>query len=1058
LVTLGCSAKGELPPTENVAMTSAAVIAVESGPLALGLIETDDPVYGPIGNVSLYTPAEPNSFPEIGNFAYGDSLAVGDLDHDAIAEIVRGVGGGGVLISNQDGVLLNPSALGFGIMPSFFRGDSIAVGDLNGDGFGDLVVGHPPDSQGTLGSVSVATSHGAPPIPTSATEGLLFPTGSALVVCDVDHDAFEDIIVAPTFQVFSGRTGEIRQLTSTNPPFNAGFDKLACADLNNDGFDDVTIAHPEGNGLGSYQVLTDPSRPPVNFFTDANRPPLDQEDEVAAGDLDGDGFAEVVVGHLPLPGPGGGPPTPGSVRIFSAPGTTPPASPTFASFVAGDKLALPLGRPLVAPVTTKGFTAFNVENIFYDPPGGATVQQYGVSYTVSSATNWQTVVKNGNVVSVGVQIGFGKDSQASVSASDQEQYEYESISGGGFSTSRTDLTAVNISGHSDVPSGLFDQFYLELGIPTTIVDFSDGRPEQVTMDHAAAKQVLLTGQQLLALAQSAPNVDDFLRSTPAITDPALLAIVKAQISANNARNILLLDPNFFTAPDGSIAPRSSSQLDAFIQANADRFPPVPVSISTISIPGIVRPNTLPIPPAPQPNNPAPTNNFTQQLSNSTSSSNSTGNGLDLQLQVSVSASIPLFTAVSAQDSEGWVFEEEYQKVVTTTTSPGTQDQVTPQMASPCLQGLVDIYYDTAFGTYLYVSHDLSFVPKPPNSDSWFAKCIGSLGSLDGTACSANADCQSQLCTNGKCAPPACAPTCANGSACGMSGPFGDCGTQNCSVGVCTEAFALMSCSLDSNCATGACVGNVCGAPACAPHCAQAAGCGVNADCNSQVCAFGACLPPACSPTCAEGAACGANGDCQTRNCVNGICAAPVCSPHCAQGSPCAQSGECGSTVCTNNACVPPPCSGHCSPGVGCGANADCESRVCTGGICQPPACSGHCNQGAFCGANADCGSAVCTNGLCAPPACSGHCAPNAACGVNADCSSLICTNNVCRAPSCSPHCSDGAACGVSSDCNSRVCTSGTCRAPACSPQCKSGAACGDNSECSSRSCNNGVCK
>jgi len=714
---------------------------------------------------------------------------------------------------------------------------------------------------------------------------------------------------------------------------------------------------------------------------------------------------------------------------------------------------------LVKQTVTTGFTAFKLENIFYDPPGAATVQQYGTNYTVSSATNWQTVIKNGVMDSETVTLGLGgKDSGASVSATGQEQYQTESISGGGFSWSRTDLTAVNVSGHSDIPSGLFDEFYLALGIPTTITDFTDGRPDQVTLETSGAKQVILTGQQLLALAQSAPNVDSVLQSTPAITDPALLAIVKAQLLGDNARTVLLLDPNFFAAPDGSITPRSSSQLDALVRANADRFQPVPVSIGAISIPGTVRPNTLPVPPAPQPNNPAPTNNFTQQLSNSTSSSNSTGGGSDLQFQVAVNASVPLNTVLSVQGSTGWVFEEEYQKVTTDTTSPGTQDQVTPQMGSPCLQGLVDIYYDAAFGTYLYVGHDISFVPKPPNSDSWFAKCTGSVGSLDGTACSVNADCQSQLCTNGKCAQPACAPNCANGSACGMSGPFGDCGTQNCSNGVCFEAFALMSCSLDSDCASGACVGHVCGAPTCAPHCGQGAGCGVNADCNSQVCAFGSCLPPACSPTCAEGAICGANSDCTTGNCDNGVCAPPVCSPHCAQGSPCAQNAECGSTVCTNNACVPPPCSGHCSPGVGCGANADCASRVCTGGICQPPSCSGRCNQGAYCGANADCGSRVCTNGLCTPPTCSGHCAQNAACGVNADCASLMCTNYVCAAPSCGPHCADGAACGVSADCNSRVCTNGTCRAAACSPHCASGAACGANTECTSKICNNGVCR
>jgi hypothetical protein len=713
---------------------------------------------------------------------------------------------------------------------------------------------------------------------------------------------------------------------------------------------------------------------------------------------------------------------------------------------------------VVSGTATQGFAPFRVQNIFYDPPGGLSVQQYGTSYTVSTSTNWQTVDKLGVVTSTGVKVGF--DELGSITDSGQLQYQWEVISGGGVGSSRTDLTAVNVSGHGDIPSGLFDQFYLALGIPVTIVTFPDNRPVQVTANYAVAKQVILSGQQLMALAQAAPNVDDFLRSTPAITDQALIDVVKGQISPANARSILLLDPNFFTASDGSIVLRSASQLNQVIQGNADRFPPVPVSLGAISIPGTIRSNTLPVPPAPQPNNPAPTNNFTQQLSNSTSASNSNGGGTDFQLQVTTSTEFPIYEALSGQASAGTAFEEEYQKVTTTTTSPGTQDSVTPQMISPCLQGLVDIYYDSVFGTYLYVSHDISFIPKPPNSDIWFPRLCGTgnLGSPEGTACSANGDCSSQVCTNGICAPPACSPACPVGQPCGLGGPFGDCGSQNCNIGVCAASLFMSGCSVDGDCVTQSCVSSVCGAPACAPHCQQAAGCGVNGDCNSQFCSDGICLPPACSPTCAEGAACGANGDCTTRNCANGVCAPPACSPHCAQGSPCALNGECGSLVCTNNACVPPPCSGHCGPAVGCGANADCASRVCTGGVCLPPSCSGHCNQGTFCGANGDCGSRVCTNGLCAPPACSHLCGPNAACGVNADCASLVCTNNLCRAPSCSPHCNDGAACGVSGDCNSRVCTSGTCRAPACSPNCATGAACGANAECRSRVCNNGICR
>ena len=701
--------------------------------------------------------------------------------------------------------------------------------------------------------------------------------------------------------------------------------------------------------------------------------------------MDGDGFAEFVVASG-LSGTGG------VVNVFSAPGKTAPKSPLISSFKSGSKVTIPRHTsPAPGPLVTHGFAPYHIQNIFYDPPGGASVQQYGTNYSVSTSTAWQTTEKNGFVIMGQVTVGL--PDMASIAVNSQYQYQWENISGGGVASSRTDTTLINVSGHTDIPSGLYDEFFLVVAIPITITDFPDPNvPEQVVLDYANSTPVLLTGQQLLAIAQSAANVDDVLNSTP-VVPAAVVPIVKGQISSASARQILALNPNFVVASDGSISLRTPAQLGQALKANPDRFPPVPINLGGITIPGTVGSNTLPVPPAPEPGNQAPTTNFTQQLSNSSSASTANGNGTDKQFQISLQETFPIYKFVTGQITDGYAYEEEYQKITTTTTTTGNQDQITPQMASPCLQGLVDIYYDSAVGTYIYVSHDISFIPKPANSDVWFNKlCVGNLGNPQGTACVANGDCASQVCTNGVCAPATCASTCSAGvtccpvgQPCGMGGPFGDCSSQNCNIGICNASLFMSICGVDGDCATDSCVSGTCASPACSPHCQTGAGCGVNGDCNSQLCSDGLCLPPACSPTCVEGTACGVNGDCASGVCTNGVCGPPACSPHCPQGNFCASNGECGSQICTNGTCQPPACAPNCDFGAGCGANSDCVSQVCTNGTCAAPVCAPRCVETAVCDQNSDCAAHICTNHKCAPPACSPTCNDGAACGANSEC-------------------------------------------------------------------------
>jgi subtilisin-like proprotein convertase family protein len=140
-----------------------------------------------------------------------------------------------------------------------------------------------------------------------------FLGGVRVALGDVTGDGFPDIVTAPgagggpDIRVFDGATGQkIDEFMAYSPLFTGGV-FVAVADVNGDGFADIITAAGAGGGP-EVKVFSGKDGHVIWDFM-AYSPFFNGGVSVAAGDVNGDGFADIVTGA----GPGGGP----HVEIFS---------------------------------------------------------------------------------------------------------------------------------------------------------------------------------------------------------------------------------------------------------------------------------------------------------------------------------------------------------------------------------------------------------------------------------------------------------------------------------------------------------------------------------------------------------------------------------------------------------------------------------------------------------------------------------------------------------------------------------------------------------------------
>jgi FG-GAP-like repeat/FG-GAP repeat len=260
---------------------------------------------GPKTGKLVLPPTPLNLPPGVGVASYfGTSVAsAGDVNCDGYADVI--IGAPGVESGNGAAYVYLGGASGFAstkasMLPAIAAGSSgfgtsvAGIGDEDGDGCGDVVVGAPLDGTGSayvyLGGVAFS---GTPiPLPTGGADGGL-PVGSLFGsavagVGDVNGDGYADLIVgAKTAQdgvgaalLYLGNKLSAAPTVLTGSGGDFGAAVAGAGDVNGDGYADFLVGQPGGAGNGTTylyfggtsasgggkQIATDGTRDPGSAF------------------------------------------------------------------------------------------------------------------------------------------------------------------------------------------------------------------------------------------------------------------------------------------------------------------------------------------------------------------------------------------------------------------------------------------------------------------------------------------------------------------------------------------------------------------------------------------------------------------------------------------------------------------------------------------------------------------------------------------------------------------------------------------------------------------------
>ena len=264
--------------------------------------------------------------------SFGHSVAAaGDVNGDGYGDILVGAPGGDrayAYYGSSSGLPSSPSWTLYDTSGDNTFGQALSTaGDVNGDGFSDVIVGAP----GYSGSTGKACLYLGGPLGLPATaswtavgENLGDSFGYSVATAgDVNGDGYSDVIAgAPGYSSYTGKAyvclGGSLGLSATaswtavgeNAGDSFGNSVATAGDVNGDGFSDVAVGAYGNQGKaylwqGSASGLTG-----APTWTATGTGLSFGYCLASGGDVNGDGYADLLVG---IPNPGGGP---GAVSLY----------------------------------------------------------------------------------------------------------------------------------------------------------------------------------------------------------------------------------------------------------------------------------------------------------------------------------------------------------------------------------------------------------------------------------------------------------------------------------------------------------------------------------------------------------------------------------------------------------------------------------------------------------------------------------------------------------------------------------------------------------------------